>query len=282
MTPMLTVRSLLERERADLRLVLLAGEAGLGRRITVPRIQKPGLALAGYVRQVHPERVQVLGATEIVVPGSAARGGGARRRSRRSSASNPACVVVTKGLDVPGPAARRVRTGWGCRCCARRWCRRRPSTQIQTLPGAAAGAHRQHPRRAGRRAGRRRAAAGQERHRQVRGGARSGHARAPPGRRRPGRGPAHARATCWSGWASELIKHHMEVRGLGIINIKDMFGIAAVRDEKKIELVLELIHWDENERVRSPRAGRDGLSPSWRCRCRCCGSRSARAATSAR
>jgi len=49
------------------------------------------------------------------------------------------------------------------------------------------------------------------------------------------------------GRASELIKHHMEVRGLGIINIKDMFGVAAVRDEKKIELVLELARWDENE-----------------------------------
>jgi HPr kinase/phosphorylase len=49
------------------------------------------------------------------------------------------------------------------------------------------------------------------------------------------------------GWASELIKHHMEVRGLGIINIKDMFGVAAVRDEKKIELVLELTRWDSTE-----------------------------------
>jgi HPr kinase/phosphorylase len=49
------------------------------------------------------------------------------------------------------------------------------------------------------------------------------------------------------GWASELIKHHMEVRGLGIINIKDMFGVAAVRDEKKIELVLELLRWDQTE-----------------------------------
>jgi HPr kinase/phosphorylase len=49
------------------------------------------------------------------------------------------------------------------------------------------------------------------------------------------------------GFASELIKHHMEIRGLGIINIKDMFGVAAVRDEKKIELVLELRRWDENE-----------------------------------
>ena len=49
------------------------------------------------------------------------------------------------------------------------------------------------------------------------------------------------------GWASELIKHHMEVRGLGIINIKDMFGVAAVRDEKRIELVLELIRWDQTD-----------------------------------
>src|SRR5262249_19220167 len=40
---------------------------------------------------------------------------------------------------------------------------------------------------------------------------------------------------------------HMEGRGLGIINIKDMFGVAAVRDEKKIEMVLELIEWTELE-----------------------------------
>ena len=32
----------------------------------------------------------------------------------------------------------------------------------------------------------------------------------------------------------------MEIRGLGIINIKDLFGISAVRDDKKIELVVEL------------------------------------------
>ncbi len=43
----------------------------------------------------------------------------------------------------------------------------------------------------------------------------------------------------------ELIKHHMEIRGLGIINVKDMFGIAAVRDSKKIELCIELVDWDE-------------------------------------
>ena len=46
------------------------------------------------------------------------------------------------------------------------------------------------------------------------------------------------------GSGSEIIKHHMEIRGLGIINIKDLFGIAAVRDRKKIELVVELVEWD--------------------------------------
>jgi HPr kinase/phosphorylase len=60
------------------------------------------------------------------------------------------------------------------------------------------------------------------------------------------------------GSASELIKHHMEVRGLGIINIKDMFGVAAVRDEKKLELVVELYPWDEGEP--SDRLGLDELS----------------------
>lgn len=46
------------------------------------------------------------------------------------------------------------------------------------------------------------------------------------------------------GTSSEIIKYHMEIRGLGIINIKDLFGIAATRDRKLIELVIELEEWD--------------------------------------
>ena len=46
------------------------------------------------------------------------------------------------------------------------------------------------------------------------------------------------------GSGNPIIKHHMEIRGLGIINIKDLFGVAAVRDRKKIELVIELVEWD--------------------------------------
>lgn len=48
------------------------------------------------------------------------------------------------------------------------------------------------------------------------------------------------------GMGSEIIKYHMEIRGLGIINIKDLFGIAAIRDRKLIELVVELHEWNPN------------------------------------
>src|SRR5439155_26544362 len=46
------------------------------------------------------------------------------------------------------------------------------------------------------------------------------------------------------GAGNAIIQHHMEIRGLGIINIKDLFGVASVRERKKIELVIELVEWD--------------------------------------
>jgi len=46
------------------------------------------------------------------------------------------------------------------------------------------------------------------------------------------------------GAGSAIIQHHIEIRGLGIINVKDLFGVAAVREQKKIELVVELVEWD--------------------------------------
>jgi HPr kinase/phosphorylase len=38
----------------------------------------------------------------------------------------------------------------------------------------------------------------------------------------------------------------MELRGLGIVDIKDLFGLAAVRDRVTLDLVVELEHWDES------------------------------------
>lgn len=41
----------------------------------------------------------------------------------------------------------------------------------------------------------------------------------------------------------ELTRYHMEIRGLGIINIRDLFGAASVRERKRVELVIELVEW---------------------------------------
>jgi HPr kinase/phosphorylase len=45
------------------------------------------------------------------------------------------------------------------------------------------------------------------------------------------------------GGCSPIIQHHMEIRGLGIISIKDLYGVSAVRDRKKVELVVEIEEW---------------------------------------
>jgi HPr kinase/phosphorylase len=47
------------------------------------------------------------------------------------------------------------------------------------------------------------------------------------------------------GSCSDLLRHHMEIRGLGILNIKDLFGVGSVRDHKLIELIINLREWEE-------------------------------------
>ena len=46
------------------------------------------------------------------------------------------------------------------------------------------------------------------------------------------------------GSSPDLTRHHMEIRGLGILNIRDLFGAAAVRNRKRVELVCELEDWN--------------------------------------
>jgi HPr kinase/phosphorylase len=48
------------------------------------------------------------------------------------------------------------------------------------------------------------------------------------------------------GACPELTRHHMEVRGLGILNIRDLFGAASIRVSKQVELVVRLERWDEH------------------------------------
>lgn len=46
------------------------------------------------------------------------------------------------------------------------------------------------------------------------------------------------------GSGPERTKHLMEIRGVGIINIKDLFGTTSVMDKREIDMVIELVHWD--------------------------------------
>jgi len=47
---------------------------------------------------------------------------------------------------------------------------------------------------------------------------------------------------------SPVIEHHMEIRGVGIIDVKSVYGVGRVRNSKRIGLVVELEEWDENRR----------------------------------
>lgn len=46
---------------------------------------------------------------------------------------------------------------------------------------------------------------------------------------------------------NKVMGHHMEIRGLGIINITQIFGVGAIRDKKQIQMVVELEEWDSQK-----------------------------------
>ena len=49
--------------------------------------------------------------------------------------------------------------------------------------------------------------------------------------------------------APELTRYHMEVRGIGIINVASVFGIGSIRIEKRLDLVVTLRDWEDFEEV---------------------------------
>jgi HPr kinase/phosphorylase len=47
------------------------------------------------------------------------------------------------------------------------------------------------------------------------------------------------------GRGHELQQHHMEIRGIGIVDIRALFGIRSIRQQKRIEVVVQLVDWDD-------------------------------------
>lgn len=91
-------RLLHEGRLASLSLRLLAGAKGLSRPITNPRLQKPGLALAGFLEYVKPGRVQVIGSSEAqylaTLPSTIAED-----RAAALAGLQPPLIVISKAMD---------------------------------------------------------------------------------------------------------------------------------------------------------------------------------------
>ncbi|MCA1594348.1 MAG: HPr kinase/phosphorylase, partial [Acidobacteria bacterium] len=99
--PAITVGDFLAHAPPQLELKLLAGEAGAGVRvINSPRIQKLGLALAGFTHYIHAGRVQLVGQSEVSYLGQLTP---AQRREAISKLEldKISCVLVSKGLMPP-------------------------------------------------------------------------------------------------------------------------------------------------------------------------------------
>ncbi|GMU59499.1 MAG: hypothetical protein AMXMBFR34_12620 [Myxococcaceae bacterium] len=241
-TPSITVADLLTDTQYDLKLQLLAGKDGLDHRITSSRIQKPGLALTGFTEHLHPERIQVFGNTEIsylrTLSEEQQRGVLARLFE-----SQLACVVVTKGLDVPAPLFE------GCE-------RTRLALMSTPLVSSAFISQVQ---------------SFLEESLTATGSlhgvlldvfgvgvlllGKSGIGKSEIALDLIMRGHRLIaddivnlvrRAGDVYGHGNDLIQHHMEIRGLGILNVEALFGVASVRDRKKIELIIELVEWAPN------------------------------------
>ncbi len=229
---------------SGLALELVAGADGLYRLISGPRIQKPGLALTGYTPYVHPERLQVLGLTEI----SFLRSVNDEQRKSGIAALcglEPSAIVVTRGLEIPPELAECgnqfkvpvFRTPLMSSVFINRvtkWLEDRlsPTTSVHGVLIDVLGIGILLTGKSG--IGKSEAALDL---------ILRGHRLVADDiveiRKRP--------PDIIYGAGSEIIKHHMEIRGLGIINIKDLFGISSVRDAKKIELMVELVDWNEEE-----------------------------------
>jgi HPr kinase/phosphorylase len=235
---------LAEGQQGPLQLGVLSSWGGMERRIARPRIQKPGLALAGFTKHVYPERVQVLGLTEIdyllsLEPGAAAQA------LRVFMAKDPCVLVVTRGLEPPEALMDAARDSGvpvlGSPLMSSTFISRitrrleellAPTASIHGVLVDVLGVGLLLIGRSG--VGKSEAALDLvlKGHRLVADDVVEVTVRPPD--------------TVW-GAANDLHQHHMEIRGMGILNITHLFGVAAVRDNKKIEVVVELSEVDEGD-----------------------------------
>lgn len=242
-SPVVTVGSLLggRSEIAGFVLELLAGSTGLAREITSPYIQKTGLALAGYHQYLRPGRVLIYGDSEVrYLQGLAPD---ARRTVlRQSFATGVPCVLATSTLPLPEELLAEADLGGV------------PLLRTTASTPVAIG---------------KLTALLEDRlaSREVVHGVlmdvlglgvliigESGIGKSECALDLVTRGhrlvaddtvEIRRRAeTVIIGTSPPVTRFFMEIRGLGLINIKDLFGVASTRSSKRVEFVVELERWD--------------------------------------
>lgn len=98
--PTLSVQQLFENRREKLQLSWVAGLGGGGRFLTHEALNRPGVGLVGHLNLIHPILVQALGASDIVYLSQL--DATARKDSLQAlCAGQTLCVVVCDGLDAP-------------------------------------------------------------------------------------------------------------------------------------------------------------------------------------
>jgi len=238
----LSIQELLAEKESGLDLELLAGKGGLDRVVNVPRIQKPGLALAGYLTNLHADRIQVLGSTELTyianLPPDTARD-----NLHSLCALDICCFIITKGQEPPPmlveevearqiPLLRSHHQSSVFISLITKLLEERllPTTTVHGVLVDVLGVGVLLMGKSG--IGKSECALDLilRGHRLVADDVVKVRLKLP---------------AVLFGEGMDLLHHHMEIRGLGILNIKHLFGVASIRERKKVDLVVELVEWSD-------------------------------------
>jgi HPr kinase/phosphorylase len=242
----LTVGHLIERMRDALQLEQVDGTDGLDRVIESPNVSSPGLVLAGYVERFPSRRLQVLGETEITYLKSLEPD--VRRRNLETFFSfRIPCVFVTKGQE-PGQDLKDIAAAAGVAIICSRlktnefYTRIKPWLEEEFAPstnlhGSLADIFGVGLLFVGR--------SGIGKSECVLDLVERGHRLVADDLvivTRRG-------SDVLIGRGHELQRHHMEIRGVGLVDIPSIFGVRAVRQQKRLEVVVQLEEWDHDAPV---------------------------------
>jgi HPr kinase/phosphorylase len=249
----LTVEELLRTKKEVLALELLTDERGLSHVVPGPEISSPGLVLTGYTERFPAERMQVLGETEIAFLSSLPE----ERRLQALEAFfafEIPVLFITKAQNPPEPLVEMaqergvpvIRTAMKT---AEFYSRIKPFLEDRfapstTMHGSLADVYGVGLLFVGR--------SGIGKSEAVLDLIERGHRLVADDMVLISRRGNEILI----GRGHELQRHHMEIRGVGIIDIARLFGIRAIRQQKRVEVVVQLETWDENAHY-----DRTGLEP---------------------